>query len=68
MDVSIIPVTPFQQNCSLLVCEKTRRGAIVDPGGEVDRLVAHALERCDEIEKILGIQAVPMTWPVRVSS
>jgi len=53
MEVSILPVTPFQQNCSLLVCERTRKGAIVDPGGEVDRLVAHAAERCDEVEKIL---------------
>ena len=53
MKVSILPVTPFQQNCSLLVCERTRKGAIVDPGGEVERLVAHAEERCDEVEKIL---------------
>ena len=53
MEVSILPVTPFQQNCSLLVCERTRKGAIVDPGGEVERLVAHAEERCDEVEKIL---------------
>jgi len=53
MEVSIVPVTPFQQNCSLLVCEKTRKGAIVDPGGEVDRLLKHAEERCDGIEKIL---------------
>lgn len=53
MEVSILPVTPFQQNSSLLVCEATRKGAIVDPGGEVDRLVAHAEERCDAVEKIL---------------
>jgi len=53
MEVSIHPVTPFQQNSSLLVCEETHKGAIVDPGGEVDRLIAHAKERCDEVEKIL---------------
>ena len=53
MEVSILPVTPFQQNCSLLVCERTREGAIVDPGGEVERLLAHAAERCDAVTKIL---------------
>src|SRR5512139_2881790 len=37
---TIIPVTPFQQNCSILVCEDTNKAAIVDPGGEVDRIVA----------------------------
>ncbi|MEF8751208.1 MAG: MBL fold metallo-hydrolase, partial [Candidatus Accumulibacter necessarius] len=31
MKYQIIPVTPFQQNCSLLWCEQTRRGAVVDP-------------------------------------
>ena len=53
MEVSIVPVTPFQQNCSLLVCERTRKGAIVDPGGEIDRLLQHAEGRCDGVEKIL---------------
>ena len=53
MKVSINPVTPFQQNSSLLVCEKTGKGAIVDPGGEVERLIAHAGEHCEEVEKIL---------------
>jgi glyoxylase-like metal-dependent hydrolase (beta-lactamase superfamily II) len=33
MDFRILPVTPFEQNCTLLWCERTRRVAIVDPGG-----------------------------------
>jgi glyoxylase-like metal-dependent hydrolase (beta-lactamase superfamily II) len=39
MKVQVIPVTPFQQNCSLLVCEATGEAALVDPGGEPDRLL-----------------------------
>ena len=35
LKVVIIPVTPFQQNCSLVFDEEARRGAIVDPGGDV---------------------------------
>jgi len=33
---SIIPVTSYQQNCTLLICEKTNKAAIVDPGGDID--------------------------------
>ena len=39
MKFTIIPVTPFQQNCSLLWCEETRAAAIVDPGGDIDLIV-----------------------------
>lgn len=38
MDFRILPVTPFQQNCTLIWCERTRRAAIVDPGGEAERI------------------------------
>ncbi len=37
-----IPVTPFQQNCSLIWCDRTMLAAVVDPGGEVERLVEAA--------------------------
>lgn len=35
-----LPVTPFQQNCSLVWCERTRAAALIDPGGELPRLRA----------------------------
>ena len=53
MKVSIIPVTPFQQNCSLLVCEQTRKAAVVDPGGDVERILEAVTEQGAELEKIL---------------
>ncbi|MGN6585559.1 MAG: MBL fold metallo-hydrolase, partial [Rhizobiaceae bacterium] len=34
----IIPVTPFQQNCAILFDEAGKKGVVVDPGGEVDRI------------------------------
>jgi hydroxyacylglutathione hydrolase len=34
------PVTAFQQNCSLLWCDDTRRAAVIDPGGDLDVLLA----------------------------
>jgi hydroxyacylglutathione hydrolase len=35
LKVTVVPVTPIQQNCSIVACTATNRGAIVDPGGDV---------------------------------
>ncbi|UCH73488.1 MAG: MBL fold metallo-hydrolase [Rhodospirillales bacterium] len=53
MRAAIIPVTPFQQNCSLLWCEETMRGAVTDPGGELDRILDAAAEYEVTVERIL---------------
>jgi glyoxylase-like metal-dependent hydrolase (beta-lactamase superfamily II) len=39
------PVTPFQQNCSIVWCDQTMDAAVIDPGGEIDRLMAEAASR-----------------------
>jgi hydroxyacylglutathione hydrolase len=57
MKVLTIPVTPFQQNCSLLICEQTGRAAVVDPGGELDVIVGAADNIGATIEKILVTHA-----------
>jgi len=49
----VIPVTPFQQNCSLVWCAETRRAAVFDPGGETDRILAAAESQDVVIEKVL---------------
>ena len=38
LKAAIVPVTPFQQNCTLLWDDTTKRGAVVDPGGDVGRI------------------------------
>ncbi len=40
LQYEILPVTPFQQNCSLVWCSETREAALIDPGGELPRLLA----------------------------
>jgi len=50
---AVVPVTPFQQNCTLLWCTKTMRGAFVDPGGDLDKLKAAAAQYGVTIEKLL---------------
>jgi glyoxylase-like metal-dependent hydrolase (beta-lactamase superfamily II) len=53
LQCAIVPVTPFQQNCSIVWCTATKRAAVVDPGGEIDRLLEAAAGQNVEIEKIL---------------
>ncbi|HEY0164798.1 MAG TPA: MBL fold metallo-hydrolase, partial [Sphingomicrobium sp.] len=53
MRAAVIPVTPLQQNCTLLWCTQTMRGAFVDPGGDLARLKDAALQSGATIEKIL---------------
>jgi hydroxyacylglutathione hydrolase len=53
MKAVIIPVTPFAQNCSLIWCEETMKGAVVDPGGDLDHILQVAEKQGVEIEKIL---------------
>ena len=36
--IQVVPVTPFEQNCSLAWSEATKRGVVVDPGGDLPRL------------------------------
>ena len=52
LKATIIPVTPFQQNCSLVWNDDTMAGAIIDPGGEVDRLMSAIEETGITLEKI----------------
>ena len=53
MKFRVIPVTPFQQNCSLLWCEETGEGAVVDPGGDLPLIVDTAAQLHVRIVKIL---------------
>lgn len=53
MKAAIIPVTPLQQNCCLIWCTATMKGAFTDPGGDLDRLKAAANSQGVTVEKIL---------------
>lgn len=53
LKVSVVPVTPFAQNCSIVVCSATNRAAVVDPGGDLPRIRA-AIDQLEVTpEKIL---------------
>jgi hydroxyacylglutathione hydrolase len=48
----IAPVTPLQQNCTIVWCAKTMKAAIIDPGGEVPRLMQALKDQGLTLEKI----------------
>jgi hydroxyacylglutathione hydrolase len=50
---AIVPVTPFQQNCTLLWDEDSKAGAVVDPGGDLDRIEAAIAQVGMTVQKIL---------------
>jgi glyoxylase-like metal-dependent hydrolase (beta-lactamase superfamily II) len=53
MRFSVIPVTDYQQNCTLLICEQTDKAALVDPGGDIEVLLAEVKRQGVELESIL---------------
>ncbi len=53
LKILIVPVTPFQQNCSIVFDEETKQGAVVDPGGDLERIQDAIKQSGVKIEKIL---------------
>ena len=50
---AIVPVTPIQQNCTLLWCTATMRAAVIDPGGDLPRIEATVAKAGVTVEKVL---------------
>jgi glyoxylase-like metal-dependent hydrolase (beta-lactamase superfamily II) len=48
----IIPVTLFEQNCTLIWCEATKKAAVIDPGGDVPKILAAIKQTKVKVEKI----------------
>jgi glyoxylase-like metal-dependent hydrolase (beta-lactamase superfamily II) len=53
IETHTLPVTPFQQNCTVLWCDKTRKAAVIDPGGEIERIRAAIDKLGVTVERIL---------------
>ncbi len=53
MKVAIVPVTPFQQNCSIVWCEVTQDAAVIDPGGDLDRIEVAIAEHDVRVSQVL---------------
>lgn len=53
LQAAVIPVTAFQQNCTLIWCTRTMRGAVIDAGGDLPRIEAAIAQHGVTIEKLL---------------
>ena len=53
MKIAIVPVTPFQQNCSVIIDEATGKAAVVDPGGDLENIMATLEKTGAKLERIL---------------
>ena len=73
MRYTIVPVTPFEQNCTVFWCEKTRQAAVIDPGGDIERIEQCLADENLTLAKILvthghidhagGVACVPIEGP-----
>jgi len=50
---TIVPVTPYQQNCSVIKCMSSGKAAIVDPGGDVERILGAVEQMEAVVEKVI---------------
>jgi hydroxyacylglutathione hydrolase len=50
---AIVPVTPFQQNCTLLWDSDSKQAAVIDPGGDIDRILAAIDQNGLQVQRIL---------------
>lgn len=76
MRYQIVPVTPFEQNCTIFWCEKTRLAAVVDPGGDVERILQALADAQLTLDRILvthghidhagGVAALAARCPVLI--
>ncbi|GAB2179982.1 MBL fold metallo-hydrolase [Denitratisoma sp. agr-D3] len=53
MKYAVLPVTPFQQNCSILVDDATQHAVVIDPGGDIERILATVEKNGLTVERIL---------------
>ncbi len=53
LKAQIIPVTSFSQNCSIIWCDETMEGALVDPGGDYQKLLSHVEKLGIKLTKLL---------------
>ena len=53
LQYKIIPVTAFEQNCSLIWCDQTMDAAVVDPGGDLPKIQAQVKELGLQLTKII---------------
>ncbi|EDL51509.1 glyoxylase II family protein [Vibrio mediterranei AK1] len=53
LQYQVVPVTSFAQNCSIVWCDETMKGVVVDPGGDVKQLEMLIKELGVQVEQLV---------------
>jgi glyoxylase-like metal-dependent hydrolase (beta-lactamase superfamily II) len=53
LKAAIVPVTPLQQNCAILWDPDTKKGAVIDPGGDAEWVADRVAEHGVTVEHIV---------------
>jgi hydroxyacylglutathione hydrolase len=53
INLAVVPVTPYQQNCAIIWDEETKRGVVVDPGGDLGRVLSAIRQTGAKVDKII---------------
>ena len=62
LNAGIIPVTAFQQNCTILFDNESKTGVVVDPGGDVDQIMRAITDNGFKIEAIWLTHGHPVSY------
>lgn len=62
LSLRIVPVTPFEQNCSLLICNRTQQAVAIDPGA----ISIRSIERSSKQEQVLPMCSSPTAISITV--
>ena len=53
MEIITLPVTAFAQNCRIIICKKTAHAAVIDPGGDADKIITELAKHKLSLQCIL---------------
>ncbi|WP_156506111.1 MBL fold metallo-hydrolase, partial [Oleiphilus sp. HI0117] len=53
LQYKIVPVTAFEQNCSILWCDQSKKAAVVDPGGDLPKILAELESLGLQLDKVI---------------
>ncbi|BDF94181.1 MULTISPECIES: MBL fold metallo-hydrolase [Pseudoalteromonas] len=53
MEIITLPVTAFAQNCRIIICKQTRQAAVIDPGGDAEKIIAELAKHSVSVQCIL---------------
>ncbi|MBB1299812.1 MBL fold metallo-hydrolase [Pseudoalteromonas sp. SR44-8] len=53
MEIITVPVTAFAQNCRVVICKQTRHAAVIDPGGDADKIITELAKHQLSLQCIL---------------